>query len=340
MNTIMQVGRMIVPEAMVLLERRFNILRTVSLEKPMGRRLLAQKTGLTERVARAETDFLKSQNLIDIQPQGMVITEQGQKLLEILREVMQEFLGFEQLSELICQRLHFNKVLIVPGDSDRDGEVLDEMGQTAAALLASAMKAQTVVALTGGNTVKKMVDRFPENTKFHDVTVVSARGSLGKNYEIQSNTLVGRLAEKIGGNYRSLNLPDNLSAEALETMLREQDVSETVELIKRAGIVVAGVGDALAMAKRRGLSETVLEELVRLKAQGEFFGSYYNENGEIVKSSCTPGLTLEDAKKAKEVIILAGGSSKGKAILSINFEGMNATLITDEGAARALVEMS
>lgn len=340
MNTIMQVGRLIVPEAMELLERRFNILRTISLEKPVGRRVLAQKTGLTERIARSETEFLKSQNLIDILPQGMVMTEQGQKLLEILNEVMQEFLGFEQLSELISQRLHFKKVLIIPGDSDRDSEVLDEMGRTAATLLIAAMKEQSVVALTGGNTVKKMVDRFPETGKFHHVTVVSARGSLGKNYEIQSNTLVGRLAEKIGGNYRSLNLPDNLSAEALETMLREQDVSETVDLIKRAGIVVAGVGAALAMARRRGLSDSLITELEGLKAEGEFFGSYYNEAGEIVKLSCTPGLTLEDAKKAKDVIILAGGSSKAKPLLSVNFEGMNATLITDEGAARKLVEMS
>lgn len=340
MNTIMQVGRLIVPEAMVLLERRFNILRTVSLENPVGRRLLAQKTGLTERITRAETDFLKSRNLIDIQSQGMMITEQGQKLLEILDEVMQEFLGFEQLAELISQRLHFSKVLIVPGDSDRDPEVLEEMGRTAASLLASAMKEQTIVALTGGNTVKKMVDRFPENTKYQNVTVVSARGSLGKNYEIQSNTLVGRLADKIGGTYRSLNLPDNLSAEALVTMLREQDVSETVDLIKRAGIVVAGVGAALAMAKRRSLPESVIEELQGLEAEGEFFGSYYNQNGKIVKESCTPGLTLQDAKKAKKVFILAGGSSKAKPILSVDFEGMNATLITDEGAARKLIEIS
>lgn len=340
MITVMQVGRLIVPEAMELLERRFNILRTVSLEHPVGRRLLAQKTGLTERIARSETEFLKSQNLIEILPQGMVITELGQKLLEILNEVMQDFLGFEQLSELIRDRLHFRKVVIVPGDSDRDPEVLDEMGRTAAGLLVPLLKSHPTVALTGGNTVKKMVDRFPETAKFPDVTVVSARGSLGKNYEIQSNTLVGRLAEKIGGNYRSLNLPDNLSAEALETMLREQDVSETVQIIKQAGIVVAGVGDALAMAKRRGLPEPVIRELESLEAQGEFFGSYYRQNRQIVKQSCTPGLTLEDAKKAREVIILAGGSSKARAILSVNFEGMNATLITDEGAARALVELS
>ncbi len=340
MNTIMQVGRLIVPEAMELLERRYNILRTVSLEHVVGRRLLAQKTGLTERIARSETDFLKTQNLIEIQPQGMVITEQGHKLLEILDEVMQEFLGFDQLSKLISERLGFSRVIIVPGDSDREAEVLDEMGRTAASLLAAAMKHQTIIALTGGNTVKKMVDRFPEGVKFPEVTVVSARGSLGKNYEIQSNTLVGRLAEKIGGNYRSLNLPDNLSQEALDTMLREQDVSETVEIIRKAGIVVAGVGDALAMAKRRGLSQAVLTELEELKAQGEFFGSYYNEYRQIVKQSRTPGLTLEDARKAREVFILAGGSSKSKAILSVDFHGMNATLITDEGAARALIELS
>ncbi|NLB22490.1 MAG: sugar-binding transcriptional regulator, partial [Clostridium sp.] len=61
--------------------------------------------------------------------------------------------------------------------------------------------------------------------------------------------------------------------------------------------------------------------------------------GKIVKNNLAVGLSLEDVKKAKEVLIIAGGSSKAEAILSIDFNNINGILITDEGAARGMMEL-
>lgn len=331
--------RQIIPEGMELLERRFSLLRIIHLDQPVGRRTLAQKTGLSERTVRSETDFLKKYNFIEIMPRGMVMTSEGSKLLAGLNEFMQDFLGLDQIAEFLAKELGFKKVIVVPGDSDQNHQTLEQMGQKAAMLLADFMRQYPVIALTGGNSVKEIVEQFPLGEHFPQVMVVPARGGAGRNYNIQSNTLVGRLADRMGGNYRLLNLPDLISEEALQTMLKEKEVHDTIDLIKQADVVVAGLGKATVMAKRRGMSEDEILELEALEPLGEFFGSYYNAKGKIVKNNLAVGLSLEDVKKAKEVLIIAGGSSKAEAILAVNFKNINGILVTDEGAARTMIEL-
>jgi central glycolytic genes regulator len=69
----------------------------------------------------------------------------------------------------------------------------------------------------------------------------------------------------------------------------------------------------------------------------EAFGYYFNEAGETVHRMPTIGLQLEDVKKAEAVLSIAGGKSKAKAILSFSKQSCQNVLITDEGAARAIL---
>jgi central glycolytic genes regulator len=75
------------------------------------------------------------------------------------------------------------------------------------------------------------------------------------------------------------------------------------------------------------------------KAVGEAFGYYFNEQGEIVHKVLTIGLQLEDLVDIPNVIAVAGGSSKAKAIKAYLKQAPASTiLITDEGAARKLLK--
>ena len=51
---------------------------------------------------------------------------------------------------------------------------------------------------------------------------------MARNVEIQANNLVARLADRIGGNYELLHVPDNLSNAALETILNEKDIKNVI----------------------------------------------------------------------------------------------------------------
>ena len=58
-DNIINLQKKIVPELTNLLVERYKILRQVSNEQPIGRRALAAKLNLSERVLRAQVDFLK-----------------------------------------------------------------------------------------------------------------------------------------------------------------------------------------------------------------------------------------------------------------------------------------
>ena len=59
MQEILKLQQKLVPEFLELLEKRYNILRTIYYEQPIGRRLLANNLGIGERIVRTEIDLLK-----------------------------------------------------------------------------------------------------------------------------------------------------------------------------------------------------------------------------------------------------------------------------------------
>ena len=92
MDTLLNVQMQIVPDLLLVMQKRYEILRSISVMEPVGRRTLANVLGLTERTLRSEVDFLKKQQLIDIQTSGMSITEKGYTLMYQLEERMRYIL--------------------------------------------------------------------------------------------------------------------------------------------------------------------------------------------------------------------------------------------------------
>jgi central glycolytic genes regulator len=100
---------------------------------------------------------------------------------------------------------------------------------------------------------------------------------------------------------------------------------------------VHGIGDAKTMALRRKSPREVIEQLERTGAVGEAFGYYFNRSGEIVHRIQTVGLQLQDLVHVEKIVAIAGGASKAEAISAICPMLSKETLITDEGAACAIL---
>lgn len=86
--------------------------------QPIGRRNLADSLGLTERVLRSETDYLRDQRLIDATKSGMLLTEKGEGLLQHLELLMEQFTGMDQLEKQLATLFKIERCLIVSGNSD------------------------------------------------------------------------------------------------------------------------------------------------------------------------------------------------------------------------------
>ncbi|MCQ2374206.1 MAG: DNA-binding transcriptional regulator [Phascolarctobacterium sp.] len=341
MDNIINLQKKIVPELTDLLVLRYQIMRQVSHEHPIGRRALASKLGLSERVLRAQVDFLKKSGLLDFSSSGMTVTEEGTDILRELADYVRKLQGISYLEKQLSDSLKIGRVVILPGDSDQEEVVKREIGRTAARILSKLLgdgKAH-IVAVSGGTTMAAMAANISGSQP--NTVVVPARGGLGDNVELQANTIATVLAQKLGASYRQLYVPDSVSEDILNSILKEDiGVKAVVDVIKKADILVHGMGQASVMARHRRLSPEILDKLEADGAVGEAFGQYCALDGKQVYMTNNAGLMLQDLENIGVIIGVAGGKSKAAAILSVIRASRQDILVTDEAAALEMVRMA
>ena len=336
---ILSVQKKIVPELVDILEKRYNILKTIYFNQPIGRRVLASELSLGERIVRTEINFLKEQDLIEINTLGMTVTEEGIRVVEQLNDFMHEIKGLNDVEEFIKTSLRLKDVIIVPGDVESNPYVLKELGKAASNYVKDIIKDDSIIAITGGSTVKELVEAFPKINNVSNVLVLPARGGMGRKVESQANTLAAALAQKVNGSYKLLHIPENVSLEVLDGLLKEKQIKDVIDCIHKADILIYGIGNAIHMAGKRGASEEFIEELKKNGAVGEAYGCYFDKNSKVVSENTTIGIKINDAKKINTHIAVAAGKNKVEAIIAAEMNDSNAVIVTDEAAATKIVEL-
>ena len=336
MKYLFEIQEKIVPELINLAEVRYTILRNVYYNQPIGRRSIAQELELSERKVRNELEFLEAQNLVEITKAGTTITQDGDDFLDELDTYINEIKDIENLEQEMKDYLGLKKVFIVPGDL-KYASLKQEIGRYTATLLKNMLQAGDILAVTGGETLAQVANSMKGNDKSRDVLVVPGRGGLGEKVEIQSNTIVAKIAKKLGGDYRLLQIPDTIKEANISMIKAEPSLQQTLEILSKANILLHGVGSAEKMARRRGMTNNQITDLLNQGAIGEAFGYYFNHKGEIVFSTTSVGLNLEELKDIDQVIAVAGGENKVKAITSVVSPEYQDILITDEVTAKKIL---
>ena len=336
---ILSLLKRISPEIVNKVEDRYLILKTIEYNQPIGRRLLSTKLNMKERAIRDEVNFLKEQGLLNIEIMGMNVTEDGQIILENLKDLYIQLKGIPLLEKELEKVLKVNKVIISPGNSLGNELVLKDMGKLTAKELKRIIKDGSIIGITGGNTMAAVAEEMTQDNKERQVLIIPARGGLGLEVETQANSIAAILGQKLNGKYRLLYVPDSLESEALDIVLKNSEIKESIEFINKMDTLVFGMGRADVMATRRKLSKEKIEEIIQKGAVAEAFGHYFDINGEEIWEYKTIGLSLDKYKNLKNVIGVAGGEDKAEVIISIATLRNDITIITDEEAAIKILEI-
>lgn len=340
MDKLLAIQQKIVPEIFPLILIRYQILRAVNFLQPIGRRALADQLRVQERKIRNEVDFLKEQQLLSSTMAGMEITQTGLTLLEDMADYIREIQGVTILEQEIASAFPVKEVLIVPGDVDQDETVKKDLARLTADYLNRHLNDGSVLAVSGGTTLAEVASVLAASAAKREIIIVPARGGLGEEVEIQANTVVANIAKGLGASYRLLHVPDDLGENSIQSITKEPKIKEILELLRRADMVLHGIGLAEEMARRRGMSPEQIAELVKRGAVGEAFGYYFAVDGSVVHSTSSVGLQLSELKMINQVIAVAGGRSKAAAVHAVLSNSPRNTLIIDEGVATGLLEMS
>ena len=339
LQEILELQKKIVPELVDTLEKRYNVLRTIYHNEPIGRRILADKLNVGERTVRTEIGFLKDQGLIEINTPGMTVTSDGEEIIHKLKEFIHEIKGLSEVEEKTKSLLNVKKVIVVPGDVEENPLVLKDLGKACANYVKAVLKDNSIIALTGGSTLKEVVEAFPKITNVSNVQVVPARGGMGKKVETQANTLAASLAKKLNASYKMLHISENLSLDIIDTLLKEEAVKTVIDTIHKADILIYGIGNALQMARKRGVPQKEIDNLINNGAIGEAFGCYFNKDSKIISETTAIGIKINEARKIKTHIAVAGGKNKVESIISTEFNDINGVLVTDEAAASGILKI-
>lgn len=328
---------LLLPEMMAEAQERYEILRQIHDNGPVGRHLLSMQTKLSENTVRKHIEKMEESGLLFSRPLGISLTTKGESLIEPLAPYFQKSPSLSDMEKKLRQILSMEKVIVVRGDSDGSEAVKNEISQEAALVLLRLLRDGFVTAVGGGPIIAGMAEALP--SLHMKVDVVPARGGFGNRVEYLPNFVAARMAEKLGGEYHIIHIPDGLSPELFLQVKKELPRFGEIEgLLARTDILVTGVDEPSERSKWLEIPEDVRERLVREKAAGEALGLYADIHGKILYRLYNAGISLEDISSIPHVLIAAGGSHKGPAILAMARAGIRGTLITDEGAGKAIIQ--
>ena len=330
--------RKLAPDLTAEMTRRALILERISVLQPVGRRQLAAKLNLPEREIRNTALLLKDLGYLELDANGMSLSSKAGEVLENARAFSRVMSGLTETENRLAELLPVDRVMIAPGDADEDPQVISDVGRICAVHLRAMLQSGNTLAVTGGRTVAAVAKSIQSQTPLN-VMVVPARGGLGRNVELQANTLAEEIAGRLGGHYRLVHLPDYLDAAAMQEMMKMPDVSEAMELLERADVILHGIGTAKDMMRERNMDRSVQSRLLSEGAAGESFGAYYDLDGKCLMAATGMGVDLARLKPTCRMVAAAAGASKAEAIISIMRHRRHQLLTTDQGAAERILKI-
>lgn len=334
-NNIWALLNKIAPQEVEELVRRINMLSGVAKFKPVGRRKLASHLNTSERKIRSSAEEMAELGLITFQSSGMLLTKKGDELRARF-EAFGEIPGnASAMQKRMSKYLGVPEVYIAPGDVDESAS-LEAIGFLSAVVLTPYLKPGCIIAIAGGSTMATLAGEMSKS--YPDITVVPARGGVGSQISTQADFVASKLSEKLGCICRLMHLPDDLDYATLRELEKSNTIKEVLGLVKKADIILLGIGRADSMAMRRGFDDTQMQTLLGLGAVGESAGHFFNIEGHTVYQSPSVGGQINFEGENHITISCAGGYSKAEAIIGAVRHHKPSVLVIDEGAAKGIAE--
>ncbi|MFG6666310.1 sugar-binding transcriptional regulator [Halomonas sp. HNIBRBA4712] len=199
------------------------------------------------------------------------------------------------------------------------------------------------LALGAGRSVRAAVEAL-DRIERPQHRFVSLIGNVARDGSANRFDAVMALADKTGG--ERFLLPAPVVAESVEEKraLLDQRLFKAigaVAAVSRAAFIGVGRIDRQAtLYQDHFISQAELDELLALEAVGELLGWPLNEWGELIECSITRRVTslALTAFSQQTMVAIAGGRDKAPAILAALRGGWLKGLITDEAAARYVLD--
>lgn len=241
------------------------------------------------------------------------------------------------LAQRMRERFGLEDVFIVPSPAKVDPTALVEaLGRAGALLLQRILEPGQVVATTWGNALMEMAKAL-QVKPVDGLVLAQSVGSLNSGESFSPIRLASIMAEKLGAKCYHLPVPAVVSSpEVKEILFQDRNVRSCLEMARAASLAIIGVGKVsydATVVTADFFDRMMIDELRAKGAVGDISCRFFDIHGRPVVTDFDDrviSLTLDEVKKIKPVIAMAGGSSKVSAILGALNTGCLDVLITDQ----------
>jgi DNA-binding transcriptional regulator LsrR (DeoR family) len=239
------------------------------------------------------------------------------------------------------------EAVVIPAIPEGTNAMLQTLGRAGANYLLAHLRDGDVIAIGGGTAIHAVVEAL-ESPRAYQVEVAPVLGAVQGQVITDVNYLAARLAERLGGRAYQLHAPAFVDTrEHRDMLLALRSVKEVLDVTRRANIALLGVG-TVDYERSRFVQFTALsaEDMKRIAEScggvGEIGAYVYNIEGCPCAqdyADCVVGLTLPEIKRIPFRVGVAATAVKALPIYGALRGGYLHALITDEAAARGVIEL-
>lgn len=257
-------------------------------------------------------------------------------------------LGLIELEESVKERFQLKDIKIVDTFSDDPFSTTNEIALAAAQLIDRKMENGIQISISWGRTLELMVNYLRGNNFIKDIKVYTLLGApeiIGT--QMQPNTIAHNLLRKYSGTGFVMNAPFVCETEAAaQTLMADKTFTSIVEGARQSDLTLVGIGPSPNENINKNLMRYDLQTIKELKATnvcGDICSSFYDIYGNLCQSPLCERFIkvgLNEIKKHRCVIGMAGGSHKIASILgALNGHYLD-VLITDKNTIIQVIEMA
>ena len=253
---------------------------------------------------------------------------------------------FPELEESLCRKFGMTEVIVAECAEERESQILRRMGEAAAVYLESTLQPGEIVGISSwSESLLHTVENIHPQKKTGAGRVVQILGGMGDpSVQKHATNLTRRLAQLIGAQPQPLPTQGiTHSKAAQEALTSDSFVRETMAYFPQITLALVGIG-AVEPSKLLADSGNVftpaeLSELAGLGAVGDICLNFFDRNGLPVPSGFQErviGIGLEELRRARRVVAVAGGERKVAALLGAMRGKLIDVLVTDQYTAARL----
>lgn len=252
------------------------------------------------------------------------------------------------LEQALQGTFHLKGVSVLQRQEKSYNEMLNGMGVLAAQYFTNLLPDIHSVGVSWGSGLYHLVQAFRPQSR-PDMEVVQLMGGTGGERGSSIGPLLApSLANHLGCTCCFLHAPLIMKNEtARDAILEDQTIRQTLEKAEHCDVALVGIGSIspeLYNPYRLGyLSAEELEDMHASGIVGDVAGIHYDINGNYLGdhwiNHCWIGISEETLRKIPLVMGVAGDAQKAEAIYGALRAGYIDVLITDDLAARRVLEL-